>query len=102
MPHKELVELSSDSISDFDSIDNSLETFGISAENRVRIYSVLAAILNLGNLTFVSNSSDDGCYIPTESQEMLKNVAILLGVNETELEDVLTNRMILVKDSKIR
>lgn len=80
-----------------------MDAFGILAEKKDCIYSVLAAVLILGNITFETCvSNDDRCYIPGESQEILNNLAVLLGMNKAELEDVLTNRTISVANSKIR
>lgn len=63
----------------------------------------MAAVLNLGNITFKTCSSNvDGFYIPAESQKILNNVAVLLGMNKAELEDILTNRTFSVADTKIR
>lgn len=63
----------------------------------------MAAVINLGNITFETCvSNDDECFIPGESQEILNNVAILLGMNKADLEYVLTNRTIWVANSKIR
>lgn len=98
-----MVRQSSDSAKDFDSIDSNLDTFGISVEKKFLIYSVLAAILNLGNISFETFDSDDEkCYISSDSHEILNNVAALLRVCKTELEDVLTHRTIMVANSKIR
>lgn len=103
LPHKELVERSSNNTSDFHTIDTSLKTVGISEEKQHLIYSVLAAILNLGNITFETHVfNDDICYITSDSQEILKNVAVLLHDNKTELNDALTSRTINVASSKIR
>lgn len=63
----------------------------------------MAAILNLGNITFETCvSNDDGCCISDESQEILNNVAVLLRVSKAEIEDALTYRTIEVANSKIR
>lgn len=88
---------------DFETIDGNLDTFGLSIEKKFVIYSVLGAILNLGNIRFETLDSDvEKCYIPNDSQEILNNVAVLLRVCKVELEDVLTHRTILVANSKIR
>lgn len=94
---------SCDSVGDFEAIDGNLDTFGLSIEKKFVIYSVLGAILNLGNIRFETLDSDDEkCIIPSDSQEILNNVAALLRICKAELEDVLTYRTILVANSKIR
>lgn len=103
LPHKEIVEKSCDNISDFNTIDSNLEAFGISTEKKHHIYSVLAAILNLGNITFETCvSNDNGCYISNESQETLEKVASLLHITKADIEDALTKRTIEVNKTKIR
>lgn len=99
----EIVEKSSNNMNDFNMINANLEYFGISAEKKILLYSVLAAILNVGNIKFdTCASNDEQCSIPDESQEILNNVALLLGVNKAELEDALTTRTMEVLNSQIR
>lgn len=103
LPNKEIVKQLSDNMNDFNVINKNLDACGISAEKKNRIYSVLAAILNLGNIKFEKcDSNDDKCFVPHESQAILNNVAVLLGMNKIDLEDVLTNRTISVLNSEIR
>lgn len=100
LPQREFIKQSFDNIHDFDIINNNLDACGISVERKNHMYSILSAILNLGNIVFESN--EDICYISEESQEILNNVAILLGIKKENLEDVLTHRTISVLNSKIR
>ena len=52
---------------------------------------ILSAILNLGNIEFQTNT-DDGCFIQIESEESLRNAALLLNVDKLVLQNALTSR----------
>lgn len=56
------------------------------------IYSVLSAILNLGNIEFDTTNGDEDCSIKIESRIYLCNAAALLNLNVMELEGTLTSQ----------
>lgn len=66
------------------------------------IYKILAGILNLGKITFVESNSEKGCQLSNASMKILFDVAELFNVHHSNIENVLINRSIHVKDSHIR
>lgn len=75
-------------------MDKNLSALGFSTNQTQVIYVVLSAILNLGNIQFDENSlaNDDSSYIKTDSRNFLRNAALLLKVDELELEGILISR----------
>lgn len=69
----------------FNIVDENLSRLGFTINNKTKIYTILAAILNLGNIEFESLIDDDSCNVTTPSQIYLCNAAALLGVTEREL-----------------
>lgn len=77
----------------FDFINTNLDNLGISENDKISIYLVLSAILNLENIKFESNGLDnERCYITNESQKFSNNAAFCLNVDRCELEDALISR----------
>lgn len=70
-------------------MDENFSAHGFTADHKNVTYMVLSAILNLGNIQFDAMTNDDSSYIKIESRNFLCNAAILLKVDELELEDVL-------------
>eukprot|EP00474_Spongospora_subterranea_P006514 CRZ06972.1 hypothetical protein [Spongospora subterranea] len=69
---------------------------GISEDDRSQIFSILAALLHLGNINFVLD--DNGASeISTESVPSFENVALLLGLNDPELLQLLRKRLTTVR-----
>ena len=72
-------------------IHRCFETIGFKSQEVNSIYSLLAGILHLGNLTFVQDEgvhSDGKCHIADASS--LATISQLLGVDDKELQAVLT------------
>ena len=47
-----------DDAKDFISMDKALSNLGITAQDRLSIYTTVAAVLHLGNITFEENPDD--------------------------------------------
>lgn len=88
-------------INKFNIVDSSLINIGFSFNTRNATYMVLSSILNLGNIRF-DTIDDDGCFIEDSSRPFLCNAAALLNMDEFELEDVLTVRIIKAADQQIK
>lgn len=71
-------------------------------DRKNKIYRILSAIINLGNIQFETTSNENSCYVTAESQRFLDNVATLLCVNKLELEVALTSKIIETKNITIR
>lgn len=88
-------------ISDFESIDAALTTFGLDQATRTRVYKVLAAILQLGNIEF-EVVNDNMSKISNNSQIAWQSAANLLSIDPPLLQTNLLNRTIRIGDSYIR
>lgn len=88
---------------DFNELNVNLEASGITEGKKLTIYSILSAILNLGNIKFeISESSDEGCFVSEETRKFLNNAATLLNIDEGTLEDALISKTFQVAGSQIR
>jgi myosin-6 len=67
----------------------------MSDDEKLAIYSAVAAILHLGNITFEDNAEDarGGCQIAKSSHEALRNASALIGVDPEELHHALLSRV---------
>ena len=80
----------------FDLLQDNLKSLGIGRRQQAQLYKLLAAILNLGNITFVdSKTANESCIVKNISQ--LSLTAELLGVEASALESVLTFKTRLVR-----
>lgn len=86
----------------FHLVDENLSAFGFSTNNKKHVYKVLSAILNLGNIRFEPSNNDEGISIEIKSRSFLCNAATLLKIDESELEDVLTNHIREVGQAQIK
>ncbi|KAL1494679.1 hypothetical protein ABEB36_010244 [Hypothenemus hampei] len=75
-----------------------LEEFGFSEEQIVTFFSVMAAILNLGEMRFVENGDNETACL--ENPEYAKNFADLMEIDEKKLVDGLTNYS-LIKNGNV-
>lgn len=87
----------------FETIDATLTQFGLSEEQKIALYKILASILHLGELEFTANV--EGCELVETKRKSIGNAATLLGVNSEILSESLMTRTINDKydrsDSKI-
>ena len=67
----------------------------MSDDEKLAIYSAVAAILHLGNITFEDNAEDarGGCQLAKSSHEALRNASALIGVDPEELHHALLSRV---------
>ncbi len=75
----------------FQTINNCFETIGFKSQEVNSIYSLLAGILHLGNLTFLQDEgvhNDGKCHV--SNKHSLNIISQLLGVDEKELQIALT------------
>lgn len=66
--------------------------FGMSGEQKVALYKVLASILHLGELEFAEN--DEGCQLIETRRQFMVNAATLMGLNSEILSESLMTRTI--------
>lgn len=85
-------------VNEFQNLDAALAEVNLSTEKRNVLYSILAGILHLGNISFEETSS--GCTISGSTRPSLVFASKCLNVNLTELEFTLLNRKMRVKSNK--
>lgn len=84
----------SNTFQEFGAINKALIDVELTAEARIKIYKILAAILHLGNVTFEENPSVDGSQIAESTANHFRYAAQLLGIQQRSLEiSLLTRKM---------
>uniref|UniRef100_A0A182N0G4 Myosin motor domain-containing protein n=1 Tax=Anopheles dirus TaxID=7168 RepID=A0A182N0G4_9DIPT len=93
-----------DDYEDFRQLDEALGRLGLGDAERTQIYSLVAAVLHLGNIRFEENPEDSngGCRITHESQASLNVTARLIGVDPSELRQALMSRVMKSKGGGIK
>ncbi|XP_065316366.1 unconventional myosin-VI-like isoform X2 [Gordionus sp. m RMFG-2023] len=91
-----------DDYKDFERTDSCLGKIGLSEASRKQIYSIIAAIIHLGNIEFqeILNDKNDGCQVANNSKNYLKYASEFLGLDEKDLQNRLVRRMITSKVSR--
>lgn len=80
----------------FSALQENLKSLGIGRRQQAQLFKLMAAILNLGNINFVDNkTNNESCIVKNISQ--LSLTAELLGVDASALEGVLTFKTRLVR-----
>ncbi|KAG8194895.1 hypothetical protein JTE90_029186 [Oedothorax gibbosus] len=84
-----------DDIKNFLALDKALSNMGLSGSERQDIYTVVAAVLHLGNVTFEDNPDDckGGCRLAPGAAEILTIIGSLLGVDSQYLRQSLLSRV---------
>ncbi|XP_039747644.1 unconventional myosin-Va [Pararge aegeria] len=78
----------------FNETKNALTTLGVTESEQQNMFTVLAAILHLGNVELTSSEEDaESAYIESDDTH-LKTVCSLLGISKLELSRWLTHRRI--------
>ncbi len=83
-----------DDARDFAALDKAMDHIGLSNEDKMNIYIVVAAVLHIGNIEFEEDpeSSKGGCRLRSNNQS-LNIVAKMLGVDNDELEKAMISRV---------
>lgn len=85
----------------YEMIDKSLNTIGMSTEARYIVYKLLSAILNISNIQIEESDNNGELYVSNVSKKCLNNVASSLDVTSLELEKSLLTRAITVAGTAI-
>ncbi|UXI22000.1 hypothetical protein NH340_JMT07943 [Sarcoptes scabiei] len=85
-------------LAEYHAMESAFKHFGVSEEDKIIIFKIVAAILHLGNISFEEspNDSHGGCRVREdcpESKQALKIAAKLLGVDVDELQKCLKTRI---------
>lgn len=83
----------------YQKLNQSLTDIGFSDDIRLKIYSIVAGVLHLGNVTF--DDSDDAT-VSCSSEKTLNIISLLIGVDSTKLRETLTFRTIRTNEGEIR
>ncbi|XP_034117336.1 myosin heavy chain 95F isoform X1 [Drosophila nasuta] len=83
----------------FQNLDKALGRLGLSETDKMGIYTLVAAVLHLGNITFEEIPDDvrGGCQVSEASEQSMTITSGLLGVDETELRTALVSRVMQSK-----
>ncbi|KAL4232927.1 Unconventional myosin-VI [Mactra antiquata] len=84
-----------DDVRDFKVCDDAMNHLGMSSDERFSVYTIVASVLHLGNITFEDNHEDTkgGCMISGSSEKSLKIASVLLGVDQDEFKEALVTRV---------
>ncbi|XP_012266629.2 myosin heavy chain 95F-like isoform X2 [Athalia rosae] len=84
-----------DDVEGFNTIDEALARLGMTDDERMEIYTMIAAVLHLGNITFEDNPEDakGGSRITSDSEISVVTSASLLGVDPDELRQALISKV---------
>ena len=88
--------------SKFYTIHNCFETIGFKSQEVNSIYSLLSGVLHLGNLAFVQDEGvhhDGKCRVTNKNSLII--ISQLLGVDEKELQDALTQCSIVARGETV-
>ncbi|CAF0892583.1 unnamed protein product [Rotaria sp. Silwood1] len=88
-----------DDINDFIECDQSMDHMGLSTQDKINIYSTVAAVLHLGNINFEDDpeSTKGGCKITSSTEQSLAITAEMLGLNVRDLRNALITRVIMTR-----
>ncbi|KAG8226626.1 hypothetical protein J437_LFUL005277 [Ladona fulva] len=84
-----------DDIKDFKNMDEALSRIGLSDKERLSIYTIVSAVLHLGNVTFEDNPEDakGGSRVCGSAEKSLSVAASLMGVDPEELRQALVSKV---------
>ncbi|KAB0800582.1 hypothetical protein PPYR_06322 [Photinus pyralis] len=84
-----------DDVENFQVLDKALLNLGLNDSERQQIYSMVAAVLHLGNINFEDNPEDTrgGCRVSQTSEKTLLISSSLLGIDASELRQSLVSRV---------
>ncbi|KAK2154661.1 hypothetical protein LSH36_261g02057 [Paralvinella palmiformis] len=90
-----LRDIQLDDVKDFERTDEAMSHMGMNGNEKMAIYTIVAGVLHLGNVTFEDdeNSTKGGSKVTAQSEPALRNAATLLGVEPDEMKQALVSRV---------
>lgn len=84
-----------DDVDGFTALDKALSRLGLSENEKLQIYTMVAAVLHLGNVEFEDNPEDTrgGCRVAKGKEKSLDIASKLLGIDASELTQALESRV---------
>jgi myosin VI len=78
-----------------------MDHIGLSAQDKINIYSTVAAVLHLGNINFEDDpkSTKGECQVINVTEQSLMITSSMLGLDTTDLRQALTTRVIMTKST---
>jgi myosin-6 len=88
-----------DDVNDFIECDQSMDHMGLSTQDKLNIYSTVAAVLHLGNINFEDDpeSTKGGCKVTHSTEQSLTITSEMLGLDVRELRHALTTRILMTR-----
>ena len=88
-----------DDLNDFNQCDQSMDHMGLSKQDKINIYSTVAAVLHLGNINFEDEpeSTKGGCQVTSSTEQSLALTSAMLGLDTRDLRNALTSRVLMTK-----
>ncbi|CAF4020681.1 unnamed protein product, partial [Rotaria magnacalcarata] len=88
-----------DDVNDFNECDQSMDQMGLTTQDKLNIYSTVAAVLHLGNINFDDDpeSTKGGCKITPATEKSLSVTAEMLGLDPRDLRNALITRVLMTK-----
>lgn len=101
---KALTDSILDDYENFQQLDQALSRVGFSDSTKHELYSLVAAVLHLGNVEFEEHSENPqgGCHVSISSEKAVSMASLLIGVNSFELCQALVSRAIQCKGDGIQ
>ncbi|XKL69082.1 hypothetical protein PGB90_006851 [Kerria lacca] len=93
-----------DDVEDFQNVDRALSSIELSESEKFNIYSIVAAVLHLGNIEFEENTenSKGGSKVIDKSETSLKIAAELLSVDCDELRQALLTKVMMTNRGGVK
>jgi len=76
-----------------------MDQMGLATQDKLNIYSTVAAVLHLGNINFEDDpeSTKGGCKITLATEQSLNITAEMLGLDQRDLRNALITRILMTK-----
>jgi len=76
-----------------------MDHIGLSSQDKINIYSTVAAVLHLGNINFEDDpeSTKGGCKVTASTEQSLKITSEMLGLDVRDLRNALITRVLMTK-----
>ncbi|CAF3335776.1 unnamed protein product [Rotaria sp. Silwood2] len=88
-----------DDLNNFNECNQSMDQMGLTTQDKLNIYSTVAAVLHVGNIDFEDNpeSTKGGCKITSTTEKSLSITAEMLGLDQHDLRNALITRVLMTK-----
>lgn len=76
-----------------------MDHIGLSKQDKINIYSTVAAVLHLGNINFEDDpqSTKGGCQVTNTTEQSLSITSSMLGLDVRELRNALITRVLMTR-----